>query len=370
MRPAVPSLRNLVSLLAFVAFAVTAHAATDKKDEASKEAKKPETKWSSETFSGLKFRSIGPAVTSGRISDLVVDPDDPATWFVAAASGGVWKTTNAGTTWEPIFDGEASYSIGCITLDPNDSNVVWVGSGENNSQRSVGYGDGVYKSEDGGKSWENVGLKKSEHIGKILIDPRDSNVVWVAAQGPLWNSGGDRGLYKTTDGGKTWNAVLTISEHTGDLRHRLRPARPRRRLRHRLPAPAARLDTDRRRSRGRHPQDDRRRQDLEEDQQRPAQGRHRPHRARHLAAGSGRGLRHGRRGEQEGRQLPFRKPRRQLDADGRLHVRRRAVLPGDLRRPAPVRPPLFDGHLPQGVATTAARPGATWARSTSTSTIT
>jgi photosystem II stability/assembly factor-like uncharacterized protein len=167
------------------------------------------------TFEGLRFRSIGPAVTSGRIGDIAVDPTDRARYYVAAASGGVWKTSNAGTTWEPVFDKEKSYSIGCVTIDPRNPSVVWVGTGENNSQRSVSYGDGVYRTEDGGKSWQNMGLNRSEHIGKILIDPRNSSVVYVAAQGPLWSPGGDRGLYKTTDAGKTWKAVLTISENTG-----------------------------------------------------------------------------------------------------------------------------------------------------------
>ncbi|HCV42107.1 MAG TPA: glycosyl hydrolase, partial [Bacteroidetes bacterium] len=170
---------------------------------------------SAETFKGLKFRCIGPALTSGRVVDFAMNFNNRNQYYVAAASGGVWKTINAGTTWEPVFDGEGSYSIGCITLDPNNSSVVWVGTGENNSQRSVSYGDGVYRSEDGGKSWENMGLKSSEHIGKIVIDPRNSNVVYVAAQGPLWGPGGDRGLYKTTDAGKTWNCVLKMSENTG-----------------------------------------------------------------------------------------------------------------------------------------------------------
>ncbi len=180
-------------------------------------ADKPEPKggWSADTWSGLEFRSIGPAVTSGRVVDIAVDPTDKKRFFLAVASGGVWKTENGGITFAPVFDGEGSYSIGCVTIDPRNPNVVWVGTGENNAQRSVGYGDGVYKSHDGGKSWKNVGLKASEHVGKILIDPRDSNVVYVAAQGPLWSAGGDRGLYKTTDGGATWNAVLTISENTG-----------------------------------------------------------------------------------------------------------------------------------------------------------
>lgn len=170
---------------------------------------------SSGTFNGLRFRSIGPAVTSGRVNMFAVDPNDRAKYYVAVASGGVWKTVNAGTTWTPVFDNEGSYSIGAIALDPKNPSVVWVGTGEYNSQRSVGYGDGVYRSEDGGRSWKNMGLKTSEHIGRIVIDPRDSNVVFVAAQGPLWSAGGERGLYKTTDGGKTWKAVIKISENTG-----------------------------------------------------------------------------------------------------------------------------------------------------------
>ena len=166
-------------------------------------------------YKNIKLRNIGPAVTGGRVSDLAVNPANPAEYYVATASGGLWKTTNSGVTWETPFDGEASYSLGDVTLDPNNSKVVWVGTGENNSQRSVAYGDGVYKSVDGGNTWKNVGLKNSEHIGRILIDPRDSNTVFVAAQGPLWNKGGDRGVFKTTDGGETWENVLEISEHTG-----------------------------------------------------------------------------------------------------------------------------------------------------------
>jgi photosystem II stability/assembly factor-like uncharacterized protein len=185
-----------------------------------------ESAYGEKTFTGLELRSIGPAFTSGRIGDLAVDPRDNRTWFVAVASGGVWKTSNAGTTFTPVFDDQASFSIGCITIDPKSSLVVWVGSGENNSQRSVSMGDGVYKSGDGGKSWKNVGLKSSEHIGKIVVDPRDSNVVYVAAQGPLWAAGGDRGLYKTTDGGKSWKPVLTISENTGVTDVVLDPSNP------------------------------------------------------------------------------------------------------------------------------------------------
>lgn len=180
-------------------------------------AKKADTKdpLQTSTFGGIKFRSIGPAITSGRIVDLAVNPKNISEYYVASASGGVWKTVNAGVTYEPVFDGEASFSIGCVTLDPTNPNTVWVGSGENNNQRVVGYGDGVYKSEDGGKSWKNMGLGKSEHIGKIVVDANNPDIVFVAAYGPVWNSGGERGIYKTTDGGKTWKNVLNVSEHTG-----------------------------------------------------------------------------------------------------------------------------------------------------------
>lgn len=176
---------------------------------------RPQDPMSTPTFGGLRFRSIGPSVVGGRVNAFAVDPNDRAKYFIAVASGGVWKTVNGGTTWTPVFDNYGSFSIGAIALDQKDTNVLWVGTGEHNSQRSVGYGDGVYKSEDGGRSFRKVGLDKSEHIGKIAIDPRDSKTVYVAAQGPLWSAGGDRGLYKTTDGGKTWKAVLSISENTG-----------------------------------------------------------------------------------------------------------------------------------------------------------
>ena len=169
----------------------------------------------SSKFNGLKLRLLGPAVPSGRVVDIAIDPTDATRWFVAVASGGVWKTVNAGVTFTPVFDSQTSYSIGCVTIDPNNPSVVWVGTGENNSQRSVSWGDGVYKSIDGGKNWKNMGLKNSEHIGKIIVDPSNSNVVYVAAQGPLWGPGGDRGLYKTTDGGENWEQVLKISENTG-----------------------------------------------------------------------------------------------------------------------------------------------------------
>jgi photosystem II stability/assembly factor-like uncharacterized protein len=195
-----------------------------KKEEDKKEEKKPGM--NADTFSGLKWRSIGPAVASGRVMSIAVNPMNKFEYYVGVASGGVWKTVNDGTTWTPVFDGEGSYSIGYVALDPKDSSVVWVGTGESNSQRSVAWGDGIYRSDDGGKSWQNLGLKKSEHIGRIVIDPRDSKVVYVAAEGPLWGPAGDRGLYKTTDGGKNWKAVLAISENTGVVDVAMDPSNP------------------------------------------------------------------------------------------------------------------------------------------------
>src|SRR5438552_18727504 len=198
-------LAAFLAVLLAIAISLHAQSTEDEKD----------SKYGEKTFAGLELRPLGPALTSGRIIDLAVDPRDARVGYIATAGGRVWKTTHCGTSFTPIFDDQKSFSIGCVTVDPHDSLVVWVGSGENNSQRSVSMGDGAYKTIDGGKSWQNVGLEKSEHISRIVVDPRDSNVVYVAAQGPLWAPGGDRGLFKTTDGGKTWNAVLTISENTG-----------------------------------------------------------------------------------------------------------------------------------------------------------
>lgn len=178
-----------------------------------KDSKDDKTK--SPNLSGLKFRNIGPAITSGRIGDIAVNPYNKSEWYIAVASGNVFKTTNRGISFTPIFDSYGSYSIGCVTIDPHNTSVIWVGTGENNSQRSVGWGDGIYKSTDGGDSFKKMGLAQSEHIAKIIVDPKDSEIIYVAAQGPLWGAGGDRGLYKSTDGGKSWNKSLYISENTG-----------------------------------------------------------------------------------------------------------------------------------------------------------
>lgn len=178
----------------------------------SQEHKSP---FNEDTFSGFKLRNIGPAFMSGRIADIAVHPSKPHCWYVAVGSGGVWKTENAGTTWTPLFDKQSVYSTGCITIDQENPNIIWVGTGENVGGRHVGFGDGIYRSNDGGETWKNVGLKESQHISKIIIHPSNSNIIWAAVQGPLWNKGGDRGLYKSIDNGKNWRKVLGNNEWTG-----------------------------------------------------------------------------------------------------------------------------------------------------------
>ena len=184
------------------------------------------TVWTKENFSGLEFRSIGPAFMSGRISDIAFHPDNESVWYVTVGSGNVWKTVNAGVTWTPIFDNQNSYSTGCVTLDPRNPNTVWVGTGENLGGRHFGYGDGVYRSTDGGQSWKNMGLKKSEHISEILIHPENSNIIWVASQGPMWSSGGERGVYKSINGGKTWSLILKSNKWTGATELVMDPRNP------------------------------------------------------------------------------------------------------------------------------------------------
>lgn len=215
-------MKRLIPILFILLTTLPLFSQKDKKSD----TEKKEPLYESSTYSGLAWRGVGPALASGRIADFAVNPDDRDEYYVAVACGGVWKTTNGGTTYDPIFDGQGSYSIGCVTLDPNNKNVVWVGTGENNNQRALGYGDGVYRSRDGGKSWDNMGLKNSQHIGMIAVDPRNSDVVYVAAYGPVWSEGGDRGLYKTINGGKDWEKVLDISKYTGVNEVHLDPRNP------------------------------------------------------------------------------------------------------------------------------------------------
>jgi photosystem II stability/assembly factor-like uncharacterized protein len=167
------------------------------------------------SLNALSFRSIGPAINGGRIADIDIHPDNENIWYVAVGSGHVWKTTNAGTTWTPIFDGQDVYSIGQVAIDPNQPNVIWVGTGEDVGGRHVAYGNGLYKSTDDGASWTHMGLDSSEHISTIIVHPDNSDVVYVCAEGPLWSSGRQRGLYKTNDGGDNWSKILGEGEWTG-----------------------------------------------------------------------------------------------------------------------------------------------------------
>ena len=215
-------MKNFILLLLVMLIGFSPVEAKKKKEK--EEEKKSELK--SSLFNGLKWRSIGPAFVSGRISDFAVDPDDFSTYYVAVASGHIWKTTNNGITFKPVFDNYGAYSIGCLAMDPNNHNVVWAGTGENNHQRALGYGNGIYKTEDGGKSWKNKGLKESRHIGEILVDPRNSDIVYVAAEGSAWGPNEERGVYKTTDGGETWEKVLFISENTGVANLCFEPGNP------------------------------------------------------------------------------------------------------------------------------------------------
>jgi len=209
-------MKKLVFLL-FVCLLLNPEVYAQKPEKAKAETVKVkgDTIITSNLVSGLKFRGIGPAWASGRIADFAVNPENKAEYYVAVASGNVWKTENNGTTWKPVFDNYGAYSIGVVVTDPNNFNTVWVGTGENNHQRALGYGDGVYKSTDGGKSFKNMGLKDSRQIGGIVIDPRNADVVLVACEGSAWGPGGERGLYRTTDGGKNWEKVLNISDNTG-----------------------------------------------------------------------------------------------------------------------------------------------------------
>ncbi|MFT4875050.1 VPS10 domain-containing protein [Congregibacter sp.] len=166
-------------------------------------------------YQGLDWRNIGPGFMSGRIGDIARHPSDSSTWYVGVASGGVWKTTTAGVTFTPVFDEQTSYSIGALAIDPSNPHTVWVGTGENNGGRHIGFGDGIYRSDDDGENWINMGLVDSQHISTIVVHPEDSNTVWVAVQGPLWTKGGERGLYMTTDGGQTWEKTLGGGEWTG-----------------------------------------------------------------------------------------------------------------------------------------------------------
>jgi len=177
-------------------------------------------------LNSFKPREIGPATMGGRTVDFAVYEDDPSIFYAATASGGLLKTVNGGNSWENVFDRQSSVSIGDVAINPTDPNVVWVGTGEANNRQSSSWGDGIYKSTDGGKTWMNMGLKESNHIGRIVINPQDTDIVYVAALGHLWGANPERGVYMTSDGGVTWKQVLAIDEDTGAVDLIMDPANP------------------------------------------------------------------------------------------------------------------------------------------------
>ena len=187
---------------------------------------KSENKLDDTFLKNLQFRAIGPAIMGGRIDDIAVVESNPSTYYVGAATGGVWKTTNNGTTFDPIFDEQGSTSIGDIAIAPSDPSIIWVGTGEPNNRQSSSWGDGIYRSLDAGKTWTNMGLRDSKHIGRVVIDSRDPSIVYAAVVGHLWGPHKERGVYKTTDGGKTWSNVLFINEDTGVIDLAMDPASP------------------------------------------------------------------------------------------------------------------------------------------------
>ncbi len=179
-----------------------------------------------EILKNLKWREIGPAIMGGRIDDFAVVESNPSIVYVATASSGLWKTTNGGTTWEPLFDNEEVSTIGDVTVAPSDPSIVWVGTGEPNNRQSSSWGNGVYKSTDGGTTWKNMGLKETHHIGRVVIHPSDPHTVYVAAVGRLWGPNEERGVFKTTDGGQTWKKVLYVNEDTGVIDLAMDPESP------------------------------------------------------------------------------------------------------------------------------------------------
>lgn len=184
-----------------------------------------QTQINSSTFNVMSARWLGPGTMSGRITAIAGNDKDGKTVYIGSAGGGVWKTTNGGASFRPLFD-KYCQSIGAVTLDPNNPDVIYVGTGECNMRNTVSYGNGMYKSTDGGNNWDRIGLDSTEHISKIIVDSKNSNIVYVAAPGPLWSDSKSRGLYKSTDGGKTWQKILYVDEKTGCADITLNPENP------------------------------------------------------------------------------------------------------------------------------------------------
>src|SRR5262245_51868364 len=166
-------------------------------------------------FDDLHFRGIGPAATGGRIHDLQIDPKNPAVLYVGAATGGIWKSTNNGVTWKDVFVQQPDNTFGALAIFPGDTSIVWAGTGEQNNRQSSSWGGGVYRSTDGGETWTYLGLHDTRSIGRVVLDPTDPNVAYVAAVGNLWAGNEERGVFKTRDAGKTWTKVLYVDQFTG-----------------------------------------------------------------------------------------------------------------------------------------------------------
>ena len=205
--------RSVLSALALTAFAAAPAAAQD-------------LTRSEDQLEHFRWRSIGPANMSGRVTDVEGLPSPSKTFYVATAAGGIWKTMNNGVTFKPLFQNERVISMGDMAIAPSDPNQIWAGTGEEDSRNSISPGGGIYKSMDGGETWELKGLEGTEHIGKVLVHPTNPDVVWVAALGPLWREGGDRGLYMTTDGGDTWEKKVEISDRAGFVDIAIHPRNP------------------------------------------------------------------------------------------------------------------------------------------------
>ncbi len=298
-------------------------------------------------FDRLVFRNIGPASPSGRVDDLAVLESNPAIFYVAGATSGVWKTVNAGTTFTPIFDDQGTASVGDIAIGPTDANLIWVGTGENNNRQSSSWGDGVYKSTDGGRSWKNMGLATSKQIARIIVDPMDFDVVYVAALGDLWAAGGERGVFKTTDGGLTWQRVLFVDDDTGATELVMDPGNNKVLYAATYQRRRAQWGMNGGGAGQRHLEVHRRRRDLAEARERRAAGTEGAHRPRHLACQSERALR-AHRASRRKRRLPHRRCRGDVAEDERREPAADVLQP-DPHRPADrlahLRPRRLPAHL-------------------------
>ena len=276
------SFRRSLAVSILVLVGMGSPAASQSKKTSSGEASSAAPALTADHLKGLELRNIGPAIMGGRIDDFAVVEGNPSTFYVGTASGGILKTTNNGTTFEPVFDAELVSSIGDLTLAPSDPQVLYVGTGEPNNRQSSSWGNGVYRTLDGGKTWQHLGLAETHHIGRIVVHPRDPDVVYVAALGRLWGPNRERGLYKTTDGGRSWTNTKFVDEDTGFVDVAMDPQSPDTLYAASYQRRRTPLGLQRRRPRQRALEDDRRRSELDEADEGPARGRAGAHRHRRL----------------------------------------------------------------------------------------